>query len=66
MIRVVLDTNLQTRAWKREKEVIDEIIFRTTNPRNQHLLTRTARGGLRINQGLELTPGGMWRREKSS
>ena len=39
-----------------EKEVVDEIIFRTTNPRNRLLLELMARGGLRISEVLKLTP----------
>ena len=39
-----------------EKEVVDEIIFRTTNLRNRLILELMARGGLRIGEVLKLTP----------
>ena len=40
-----------------DKEVVDEIIFRTTNRRNRLILELMARGGLRIGEVLKLTPG---------
>ena len=40
-----------------EKEVMDEIIFRTIKPRNRLMLELMARGGMRIGQVLKLTPG---------
>ena len=39
-----------------EKETIDEIIFRTTKPRNRIMLELMARGGMRIGEVLKLTP----------
>jgi integrase len=43
--------------WKiLEKEVIDEIIFRTDNPRNRLMLELMARGGMRVGEVLKLTP----------
>ena len=43
--------------WKiLEKELIDEIIFRTENPRNRLLLELMARGGMRVGEVLKLTP----------
>jgi site-specific recombinase XerD len=36
------------------KEVVDEIIFRTTNPRNRLMLELMARGGMRISEVLKL------------
>jgi integrase len=39
-----------------EKEVVDEIIFRTTKPRNRLILELMARGGMRISEVLKLTP----------
>jgi integrase/recombinase XerD len=39
-----------------EKEVVDEIIFRTTKPRNRLILELMARGGMRIGEVLKLTP----------
>ncbi len=39
-----------------EKEVIDEVIFRTTKPRNRLILELMARGGMRISEVLKLTP----------
>jgi len=37
-----------------EKDVIDEIIFRTCNPRNRLMLELMARGGMRIGEVLKL------------
>jgi integrase/recombinase XerD len=39
-----------------EKETVDEIIFRTTKPRNRIMLELMARGGMRIGEVLNLTP----------
>lgn len=39
-----------------EKEVVDEVIFRTTNVRNRLMLELMARGGMRISEVLKLTP----------
>jgi integrase len=39
-----------------EKDVVDEIIFRTDNPRNRLILELMARGGMRIGEVLNLTP----------
>ena len=38
-----------------EKETIDEIIFRTTKPRNRLILELMARGGMRVGEVLKLT-----------
>lgn len=38
-----------------EKETVDEIIFRTSKPRNRLMLELMARGGMRINEVLKLT-----------
>lgn len=38
------------------KEVVDEIIFRTTNPRNRLMLELMARGGMRVSEVLKLIP----------
>jgi integrase len=43
--------------WKiLEKEVVDEIVFRTVTIRNRLLLELMARGGMRISEALKLTP----------
>jgi len=39
-----------------EKDVVDEVIFRTVKPRNRLLLELMARGGMRISEVLKLTP----------
>ena len=39
-----------------EKEVIDEIIFRTIKVRNRLMLELMARGGMRVGEVLKLTP----------
>ena len=38
-----------------EKETIDEIIFRTTEPKNRLILELIARGGMRVGEVLKLT-----------
>jgi integrase len=39
-----------------EKEIVDEMVFRTVNPRNRLMLELMARGGMRIGEVLKLTP----------
>ena len=39
-----------------EKDTVDEIIFRTSNPRNRLMLELMARGGMRISEVLKLIP----------
>ena len=39
-----------------EKELIDEIIFKTTNPRNRIMLELMARGGMRVGEVLKIRP----------
>jgi integrase len=39
-----------------EKEVIDEIIFKTVNPRNRIMLELMARGGMRVGEVLKIRP----------
>ena len=39
-----------------EKDTVDEIIFRTSNPRNRLMLELMARSGMRISEVLKLTP----------
>jgi integrase/recombinase XerD len=39
-----------------EKETIDEVIFRTSKPRNRLMLELMARGGMRISEVLKLIP----------
>ncbi|MGD8975350.1 MAG: hypothetical protein PVJ56_18785 [Desulfobacterales bacterium] len=39
-----------------EKDVVDEIIFRTRNPRNRLMLELMARSCLRVGEVLKLTP----------
>jgi len=43
--------------WKiLEKDIVDEIIFRTENPRNRLMLELMGRGGMRVGEVLKLTP----------
>ena len=43
--------------WKIiEKDSIDEIIFRTANPRNRIMLELMAKGGMRIGEVLKIKP----------
>jgi len=39
-----------------EKEVVDEMVFRTENLRNRLMLELMARGGMRVGEVLKLTP----------
>jgi integrase len=39
-----------------EKELVDEMIFRTENPRNRLMLELMARGGMRVGEVLNITP----------
>jgi integrase/recombinase XerD len=39
-----------------DKELIDEIIFKTTNPRNRIMLELMARGGMRVGKVLKIRP----------
>ena len=39
-----------------DKDVVDEIIFRTSNPRNRLMLELMARSGMRVGEVLKLTP----------
>ena len=39
-----------------EKEVVDEMIFRTRNTRNRLMLELMARGGMRVGEVLKITP----------
>jgi site-specific recombinase XerD len=44
-------------AWDiLEKEIVDEIIFKTDTPRDRLMLELMARGGMRIGEVLKLTP----------
>lgn len=43
--------------WKiLEKDVVDEFIFRTENPRDRLMLELMARGGMRVSEVLKITP----------
>jgi integrase/recombinase XerD len=45
----------KTRQWKiLEKEMVDEMIFRTTKPRDRLMLELMARGGMRVGEVLQL------------
>lgn len=56
LLRKIFRSHQKTH-WKIvEKELIDEIIFRTTKPRNRLLLELMARGGMRISEVLNLRP----------
>ncbi len=49
--------NTEIPPWKIfEKDVADEIVFRTIKPRNRLMLEWMGRGGMRIGEVLELTP----------
>lgn len=49
--------NPKPNTWKiLEKEVVDEIIFRTMNPRDRLILELMARGAMRVGEVLKLKP----------
>jgi integrase/recombinase XerD len=51
-------------AWDiLEKEIVDEIIFKTDNPRDRLMLELMARGGTRIGEVLKLTPRDVYDRK---
>ena len=51
-------------AWEIiEKDVVDEIIFRTDKPRDRLILELMARGGMRIGEVLKLTPADIQERK---
>ena len=45
-----------------EKETVDEVIFRTSKPRNRLILELMARGGMRVGEVLKLTPSDIYER----
>ena len=52
------------RAWKiLEKEVVDEIIFRTEDLRNRIILELMARAGMRVSEVLKITPNDIQERK---
>ena len=57
MIRKLYRSRVVTRWEILEKETVDEIIFRTTKPRNRLMLELMARGGMRIGEVLKLQLG---------
>ena len=56
LLKKLYKTNTPFRWDSFEKETIDEVIFRTTKPRNRLILELMARGGMRIGEVLKLTP----------
>jgi integrase len=56
MLRKLFRAGKLTQFKILEKDVVDEIIFRTQNPRNRLILELMARGGMRIGEVLKLTP----------
>ena len=56
MLRKLFRVSRQAR-WKiLDKEVVDEVIFRTVKVRNRLMLELMARGGMRVGEVLKLTP----------
>jgi integrase/recombinase XerD len=55
MLKKLFRPGKMTQWQIQEKEVIDEIIFRTTNSRNRLMLELMARGGMRVGEVLKLT-----------
>ena len=56
MLRKLYRPKVKTHWDILEKETVDEIIFRTTKPRNRLMLELMARGAMRIGEVLKLTP----------
>ena len=56
LLKKLYKTNTPVSWDSLEKETIDEVIFRTTKPRNRLILELMARGGMRIGEVLKLTP----------
>jgi len=56
LLKKLYKTNTPVRWDSFEKETIDEVIFRTTKPRNRLILELMARGGMRIGEVLKLMP----------
>jgi len=56
MLRKLLRPNVKTHWDILEKDVVDEIIFRTTKIRDRPMLELMARGAMRIGEVLKLTP----------
>ena len=56
MLKKLFRAKAATRWDIIEKEVVDEIIFRTTKARDRLILELMARGGMRIGEVLKLTP----------
>jgi integrase/recombinase XerD len=55
-LRKLFRAGKPTRFKILEKDVVDEIIFRTPNPRNRLLLELMARAGMRVGEVLRLRP----------
>ena len=55
MLKKLYRSPALTRWTILEKEVVDEVIFRTIKPRNRLMLELMARGRMRISEVLQLT-----------
>lgn len=56
MLRKLFKAKSKTNWNIIEKEIVDELIFRTRKPRNRLMLELMARGGMRVGEVLKLTP----------
>jgi len=56
MLRKLFRPKVKTQFDILEKETVDEIIFRTINPRNRLMLELMARGAMRIGEVLKIVP----------
>ena len=56
ILRKLYRPKVKTRWDILEKDTVDEIIFRTTKPRNRLILELMARGAMRVGEVLKLTP----------
>lgn len=56
MLRKLFRPKIKTHFDILERETVDEIIFRTTKPRNRLMFELMARGGMRIGEVLKIVP----------
>jgi integrase len=63
MLRKMFRPKIKTRFDILEKEIVDEIIFRTEKIRNRLMLELMARGAMRVGEVLKITPNDISERE---
>ena len=63
MLRKLFHPKIKTQYDILEKEMVDEIIFRTIHPRNRLMLELMARGAMRVGEVLKIVPNGVSERK---